>query len=145
MLRTLRLRSSSWSTGDFDGLSRTLRFTGKALDAVFLSCWIRLLLRSRMPRCFRPFENCYRTNLETNTVTCTDVPVYRNIRSVYAKFLRRLNWTPNIVTLMLTYDFAAFFEVWVYWHHNSPITEKHVDENINLSHFLLDEVFQSAS
>ena len=110
-----------WLAGYFDGLGRTLRFAGKALDAVFFSCWIRLFLRSRMSRCFRPFENCYRANLDTDAVACADVPVNCNVCSVYAKFFRRLNWTPNVVSLMLGYDFAFLFEVWIYRHHSSPI------------------------
>jgi len=70
---------------------------------------------------FCPFKNTNGTDFEADAVACADIPVNCNVCSVYAKLLGRLNWTPNVVTLMLGYDFAAFLEVWIYRHHSSPV------------------------
>ena len=66
----------------------------------------------------RPLKQTHGAYIYTDAVCFTNVPVNCYIGSVYAKFLRRLYGSPDIMTLMLTHNFSIFLEIWIYWQNN---------------------------
>lgn len=107
--------------GNFYGLDGTLDFICEALDAVFCSDWISLLLRSWMPRSIRPVKHVHRTDIDTDPKSSAGVPVNSHICSVNTKLFRRLHRSPYIMTLMLTHNFPTLLEIRIYTQNISPI------------------------
>jgi hypothetical protein len=95
----------------FYRLCGALSFTGKTLYAVIFSSWIGLLLRCWMSWRISPVKHSYGADFYTYTVSSTHVPVDSYIGSMYAKFIRRFHRSPDIMIVMLTYDFAVFLKI----------------------------------
>jgi hypothetical protein len=100
--------------GDFYRLRWTLSFACQAFYAVLFSCGIRFLFRSGMPWRISPVEQCHRTDFNAHAITCANIPVDCNSGSMYALLLGWFNGSPNVVTLMLAYNFAFLLKVRIY-------------------------------
>ena len=100
---------------DFYCLGWTLCFACKTLYAICFSGWVRFLFRGLVSRSVCPIKEAYWTDFNANTVSGAAVPVNCNDCSMYAKFCRRLYWSPHVMTLMLTRDLSILLEICIYW------------------------------
>lgn len=106
---------------DFYGLGWALCFACQALYALAFSGWIGFLFRSWMSRRVCPFKQRYRANLYAYAISSADFPINRHVGSMYTKSFRRLNRSPNVMTLMLTSNRSVLFEVRINRQMISPI------------------------
>jgi hypothetical protein len=95
-----------------------LSFACQAFYAILFSCRVGFLLRSRVSRGIRPVKKSNGADLYADSVSSASVPVNCNSGSVYALFLRWFDRSPNVVALVLTYDFAFLLEFRIYWQFN---------------------------
>jgi hypothetical protein len=66
-----------------------------------------------MPFGFGPVKQGDRAYFDADPVASTAIPVNRNFCPVDAQLLRRLNRSPNIMSLMLVNYGSFFLEVWI--------------------------------
>jgi len=118
--------------GDLYGLDGTLSLTSKALYAVGFSGWVRLLLRSRMPRGVRPVEKAHRADFYADAVSFADIPINAYTRPMYPEFLGRFNWPPNIVTIMLIDNLSLLLEIRIYRQIDSPSSRSRMASILSL-------------
>jgi hypothetical protein len=67
-----------------------------------------------MARRVCPVKQGHGTDVYAYSVARADFPVNGNAGAVYAQLLRRLNWPPYAVSLMLAHDFSVLLEIRVY-------------------------------
>jgi hypothetical protein len=62
-----------------------------------------------------PVEQGYWADFDADAVSGADFPVNSYVRSVNAKFLWRVDRSPNIVAVVLADNFAVFLKLRIYW------------------------------
>jgi hypothetical protein len=61
-----------------------------------------------------PIKHGDRANFNADTVSSTDIPIDSYVCPVDTKLLRRLDWTPNVMAIMLTGNLSILLEIWIY-------------------------------
>jgi hypothetical protein len=70
-----------------------------------------------------PVKQGHGANVDAYSVSGANVPVNGHAGPMNAEFLGRINRSPHIMSIVLTYNLAVFLKVWVYRQIDSPILE----------------------
>jgi hypothetical protein len=79
----------------------------------FIGCWVA--------RRFCPVVQGHGTNVNADAVSSAYVPVYGNVASMNAQFLRWFNGPPDFVPIVFSYNFSVLLKIRVYWQKLSPL------------------------
>jgi hypothetical protein len=69
---------------------------------------------------FCPVKHGYRADFDADSVAVAGVPVNSNVCAMYAQLLWWFDWSPDVVTFVLTNDFAVLLKIGIYRQDISP-------------------------
>lgn len=98
----------------FYGCGWALHLTSQALNAIWLSCRVGFLIRSRMPRRICPVIQRHGANVNAHTVSGAHIPVDSNVSSMYAQLRRRLHGTPDFVAVVFACNLSILLKIRIY-------------------------------